>query len=706
MLLINLNTIYSLVVKRIILLLLIASYQIVSPQYSLANSFNQLKTSVNIDTSDSNKSIKDKEINHYIDSLIQKLETESVDSIKLKLYNKIANHYYAKEPAKSIPYDIAAIELAKKLNNKNYLRTFYNRLGLSYYYISNINSAVKLFFESLRLMEEANDSIGISSLLNNIGLAYLSGECFEKAIEYFSAAQAIHIKLNNLDELWISYVNIGIAYTELKRYDDALKSYLLAMENLERLNEEKDDRYAFITGEIGRLNLKLDKFDEAETNFLEALFYNRKARSTYREAEILDHLCVINIKTNKLSKAYEFAKESMNKAKEAGAINVLHNCYSNLSEIEELRGNYKLSLEYYKESSIIGDSLASRKNMDNIYQMQEKFLIEKQEAKDKLFRNEIELNKAKVQKRNVLIFSFTVILVLMIFLAILLFMNIEKSKRNNKILIKQHEISSIYNEELMAKQEVIEYKAKELEVKNKDLVNLNIQKDKFYSIISHDLRGSIGAIGGISNLLIDRFDILEESKKKKYITMISKSSESTMDLLKNLLEWSRSQQDNTVFNPETIDLYEMVSNVMYFTALISDKKGIETITQIKENTLAFGDKGMIFTIFRNLIINAIKFTPVGGKIIVSAENKGDEYVIHVKDFGVGMSVDDKARLFNEGEVYSTLGTENESGTGLGLKLCKEFIEKHNQEIGVISTLDQGSDFWFTLEKADVKELKV
>lgn len=395
---IRLKTLYSISLKRSIILLLLGFSQIIFPQYTLAKSFNHINHNVDIDSLDIYKTIEDRENNHYIDSLIQKLESESVDSLKLKLYNKIGNFYYAKEPAKSIPYDLAAIELAKKTGNKNYLRTFYNRLGLSYYYMSNINSAVKLFFESLRLMEEVNDSIGISSLLNNIGLAYLSGECFEKAIEYFSASQEIHNKLNNLDELWVSYVNIGIAYTELKQYDDALKSYLLAMENLERLNEEKDDRYAFITGEIGRLNLKFDKFEEAEKHCLEALFYNRKARSTYREAEVLNNLCVIYIKTNKLSKAHSFAKESMNKAKEAGAINVIHNCYSNLSEIEELRGNYKLSLEYYKESKLIGDSLASQKNMDNIYQMQEKFLIEKQEAKDKLLRNEIELNKAKVQK--------------------------------------------------------------------------------------------------------------------------------------------------------------------------------------------------------------------------------------------------------------------------------------------------------------------
>lgn len=698
-----LNTLYSIFVMRSILILLLVSSQIIFPIYSSANNLNPIDPDVKIDSLDIEESIKDKENNHYIDSLILKLETESVDSIKLKLYNKIGNYYYSKEPAKSIPYDIEAIELAKKTNNKKYLRTLYNRLGLSYYYTSNINSAVKLFFESLRLMEEVNDSIGISSLLNNIGLAYLSGECYDKAIDYFTASKAIHTKLNNLSEVWISYVNIGIAYSELKRYDDALKSYLLAMENLERLNEEKDDRYAFITGEIGRLNLKLNKFDEAETNCLEALFYNRKARSTYREAETLNNLCVIYIKTNKLSKAHIFAIEAMNKAKEAGAITVLHNCYDNLSEIEELRGNYKLSLEYYKESTNIGDSLASRKNMDNIYQMQEKFLIEKQEAKDKLLRNEIELNKAKVQKRNVLIFSFIAILILMIFLAVLLFKNIEKSKKNNKILSKQHEIISIFNEELMEKQEVIEHKAKELEEKNKDLVVLNTQKDKFYSIISHDLRGSVGAIDGFSTLLIDRYDILEENKKKKYATMISDAAKSTMDLLKNLLEWSRSQQDNTVFNPETIDLQEMVSNVMYFTAPISDKKGIEIITQIKENTLAFGDKGMIFTIFRNLIINAIKFTPLEGKIIVSAENKGDKYKIHVKDFGVGISENAKSRLFNKGEIYTTLGTENESGTGLGLKLCKEFIEKHNQEIGIISSIGKGSDFWFTLENADEKE---
>jgi len=228
------------------------------------------------------------------------------------------------------------------------------------------------------------------------------------------------------------------------------------------------------------------------------------------------------------------------------------------------------------------------------------------------------------------------------------------------------------------------------------LRELNATKDKFFSIIAHDLKNPFNSIMGFCDLLIEKIDDQDYKGIEEFAEIIQKSSHHAMNLLMNLLEWSRSQTGSMDFSPKRIDIVELiyeVSDLLNYSAL---KKSINISKELPQNATVLADKAMISTILRNLISNAIKFTNQGGKIIISAEQKQDELLVTINDNGVGIKKADFEKLFRIDESYSTKGTQNEQGTGIGLILCKEFISKHNGKIWIESELGKGSTFYFTI----------
>jgi signal transduction histidine kinase len=238
-------------------------------------------------------------------------------------------------------------------------------------------------------------------------------------------------------------------------------------------------------------------------------------------------------------------------------------------------------------------------------------------------------------------------------------------------------------------------KAEESEIQ---LGELNATKDKFFSIIAHDLKSPFNSMLGFSEILNENFDEYDTQKQKKFISLIYQELQGTYKLLENLLYWSRSQRGTIDFKPKKLNLYLLVSETTELLIQLAKNKSINLINQIPKNINVEADRDMLLTIIRNLISNAIKFTPKGGEISMKAtQTKDDKFVqILVTDNGVGISKETQSKLFDIGENTSTKGTENESGTGLGLILCKEFVEKHGGKIWVESELGKGSNFKFTL----------
>ena len=230
------------------------------------------------------------------------------------------------------------------------------------------------------------------------------------------------------------------------------------------------------------------------------------------------------------------------------------------------------------------------------------------------------------------------------------------------------------------------------------LRELNSTKDKFFSIIAHDLKSPFNGIIGLSEILSEQVKEKDYEGIDTYAGIINSSSKHAMELLSNLMEWSRSQTGRIEFNPEKLDLVNMIQGIMELLRNSSEEKAIGVSLNAPLRLDLYADKAMIETVLRNLISNAIKFTPFNGKVIIALEEKVNEYLLSVTDSGVGIDKGNFEKLFRIDRSYSTLGTNNEKGTGLGLILCKEFVEKHNGKVGLESELGVGSRFYFTLPK--------
>jgi PAS domain S-box-containing protein len=228
------------------------------------------------------------------------------------------------------------------------------------------------------------------------------------------------------------------------------------------------------------------------------------------------------------------------------------------------------------------------------------------------------------------------------------------------------------------------------------LKELNSTKDKFFSIIAHDLKGPFNAILGFSELLSESYDDFNEEEKKRFIHNIKNAADSTFKLLENLLDWSRLQTGKINPVPEMIDLSLLTLENISVLKSMADNKQIKLNSSIEFNTRAYADANMVHTVLRNLVSNAIKFTPPGGEVKITAVENKKMAELCISDNGIGISEDRKGLLFQIDEKLSTSGTANETGTGLGLLLCKEMIERQGGHIWVESKEGKGSSFYFTL----------
>lgn len=240
-----------------------------------------------------------------------------------------------------------------------------------------------------------------------------------------------------------------------------------------------------------------------------------------------------------------------------------------------------------------------------------------------------------------------------------------------------------------------------LQEREKELKKLNATKDKFFSIIAHDLKNPLNALNGFASLLKEEYDEYSEEERKEIIQNIILSTENMSKLLQNLLEWSRSQMGRLSFNPEVFELQELIKeNASLLNAQAAGKHIALKHESSGQSEKVFADKKMISTVLRNLISNAIKFTYPNGNVRIKTSRQNAYYKVEIEDDGTGMTQEEIDKIFDIGEKYKKSGTSNEKGTGLGLNLVMEFVEKNGGTLDVTSELDKGSNFAFTIPSAD------
>ena len=655
-----------------------------------------------------------------ITSLKKQLHTKIADTSKVSLNLEIADLFFSTNVDSSFYYKNKALELANKVSSKKHIANslfsmaihynltndfasaietykesllifeqlddqaniarVYRNIGYCYIEIYGEDKALESYLKALTIYEKLNDKMGVAGIYSGIGDLYYNEENYEFANKYFNDALSICVELNDEEGIANCYTNIGNATTDSGDYENGLELYRKSIE----IQKSASDSYgvAINYNNLGDSYTKLKEFDKAKDYLLKALALSRDLDKVILEAVILLNISDVENQLKNYSSAIKYANKSLKISKSIGSLEYERENLEILGTAYEGLGKIDKAFYFHKKYEKIKDSFIE---IDKTKKVQLFHALNKLESSK--FEIEELANKNKItqlkydNERKFIYFLIISIVLFSFFVVILISQQTAKKNAYNLLEYKNHLISKMN---------------KEIQVQRDDLKQLNKTKDTFFSIIAHDLKNPFNSIKGFSELMIENSDEYNEEKRLKFLKIIKGSTSKASSLLNNLLIWANSQSGNLDFNPQEFELMQKVSDVISLLEVQSVNKNIHIYNKTKNNICVFADKNMLETVLRNLISNAIKFTDIKGEVQIYSITNSEFVEITVKDNGVGIAQSDIDNLFSIEVKNSSMGTANEEGTGLGLILCKDFVEKHGGKLWVDSTINKGSEFKFTL----------
>jgi signal transduction histidine kinase len=431
--------------------------------------------------------------------------------------------------------------------------------------------------------------------------------------------------------------------------------------------------------DIGSIYLQQEKYDRALDYFFDSLKINEEIGNIPGIAGSYQAIgkCYSIIGENQ--KAIRYLERALATAKSTETLELTRDAAEVLSktyaEQKQFSKAYPILVLFKKTS----DALRNDQHVRKITQLEMKNEFDKQQKQQQLEQQKKDLEQAAKMRRQILLrWAFFAAFILVSLLAAAIFRSFRIKQKANRLLAKQQ---------------------KKIEAQRDQLHELNVTKDKFFSIIGHDLRNPFSALIGLTKLLVTEFENFPKDQIKELLESIYKSSENTYNLLGNLLEWARSQTGKIQWNPEDVELNQVARSAVELLSRNAHQKNIRLQNEINGKTMVTVDKNMLHTVFRNLISNAIKFTPDEGVVTICSQETDNFIETRVSDTGVGIAEKDIEKLFRIDTHFSRSGTKDEQGTGLGLILCKEFLIKNGGNIWAESQEGKGSSFIFTLPTA-------
>ena len=558
---------------------------------------------------------------------------------------------------------------------KNKLEATSN-LGVNYYYTGNYEKALQYFLESLRLSEILGDSSSINSLNNNIGIIYNFLKDSEKALAYYKKVIKGQRSTGDYEGLHGTYLNIGNVFYQEGDIDRAFEYYHKCFLIADSIGNKISTATALtnmgiVYADRGKLSIAIDYYKRAYSIYEKSNFTFGMANSTLNLADAF-------LKKNNLQSSKKYLQETIALSTKIGAKHILSDTYQTYSQYYKEAGNLEKAYSMLEKHIAMKDSILNETSSRNMIEMQSRYEIEKQTDQNALLRQKNQLQALRLEKERNFRKSFAVILILFVALMIALTWAYITKRKTNRIM---------------------QEKNKHIQEQNKNLHTINTTKNKFISILAHDLKNPFHAMLALASLLHENFPDLNEVERKEYIADLHNTLINTYQLLENLLNWSKSQSGLIKWMPEEIDLEQIIEESVAILMAEAENKDISIQLHASQNRMVYADKNMLQTVIRNLLHNAIKFSFRQGVIEISNYEEEDYYTVTVKDSGIGIDEDNMERLFNIENKYKTRGTEGEESSGLGLLLCKEFVEKNGGEIKVQSTPGNGSTFYFTIPKA-------
>lgn len=575
---------------------------------------------------------------------------------------------------KAIAYYKNAIIMADSIGDVDGKIGIMNSLANEYSYLGNYEKALSTFLIGLDLAKEHDLKVSQSILNENIASLYTSQKEYDQALEFYNEVKKINKEIG--DEVIIAETlsNLAEVYSDIGDYDLAMFNINKSISTFEK--QEIYDWLAFAYSVKGEIYLKQHKYKWALYWYDQSNLLHEDLEDDRSRIDLLNGISAAFLGLREDDTSQQYALEAFELSSRIKSLEGQRACSETLYKIYKNKFAFEEALKYHEIFLKLTDSLYKDENKRSLMLLKTKL----KHDKDKQLL--IAQNEKELAKQRNFVTATVMILLVLLATSIPLYFNQKKLKR-------------LYKE--------LKENTANLQASQSELNAINRTKDKLFSIIGHDLRGPIGALQGLLKLMVSG-EVAKEDYTK-FLPKLKGDVDHILFTLNNLLSWGYSQMNGNSVKPKTISLNKLVESSTNLLAEMAGNKSIKIADELPEDCYVLADKNQLDVVIRNLISNAIKFTPENGLIVLDAQELEEHWKIEIRDTGIGMDEKTKSKLFRENASITTYGTNNEKGTGLGLTLCREMVEKNKGEIWVESELQKGSSFYFTVPKVVKKYRK-
>jgi len=611
------------------------------------------------------------------DTLLQLLKKENLsDTTLINTNNIISRNLAFVDPIRSLNYAQQALELALKIKYKKGTADAYRNLGSVYSYFGSFYLTVDNLQKSQSLYEELKDSSGIANCYMSLGHAYRKLNNISKEIYYHKQSFEIHSRLGNPERIGVAAHNLGESYFNNHELQKATDLTLVAI----RINDSIKNIQVLSScyKVMGKILLAEKKPDDAAVYLNKILVIHDSLKENSQKIATIEayiNMAAVYKQKGITEKEIYYLHEATEYVKENQLGAYIKNIYLELISLYLKRNQKQEAIEHVNEYKSLSETLALQESEDKNKLVAGFTKLYEVEKENNLLEIENHYQEERVkQKNNIIILVISIALIIAILL-LLLYRIVKQLKSSNR--------------ELVAKREIIEKQ-------NEDLAVLNHTKDKFFGIVSHDLKAPLNSVLSFADLLIGSVDTLSKEQLLELSRELKLSIESSRKLTNDLITWSHLQMKEQTVTPETFSAVEITDEVFDIYGETARKKNISLKKQHNGNLIIYADRNHYSFVIRNIINNAIKFTANGGSITVTGTQGADTVTISIADTGIGMNEQMQQSLFHLKTNMSKPGTDGETGTGLGLILLYEFVKLNAGSIDVQSTVGKGTVFSVTM----------
>ena len=620
------------------------------------------------------------------DSLVMELRKTQDPAVKASIYYNLAKMFYGSDQDLAIAYADSSLTFGEQANVPKMQANAINIKAVCYLIKSDFETSMKYNLEALKIRETIQDTVGlIDSNLNLGNVLYRSGKSRE-AVERYKKALIYAKMANNQRGLSLLYNNIGSYFrdrwksTSVSSDLDSAKFYL--SKSLEIKTSLKDSRAMINT------LLQLSELAQADKNFMLAESYLNRGLEVSKGVEdgelrisLLTHLTEFNLEVGDKAQALTYAQGAYEIAENMESTYMISHTSGFVSRAHEALGNYKQALEFNKKKLEAEELLNNETNRKIREDLLIEYESEKKELENQRLLEEQRFLDLSIQRKNELLIGAGIILFGLIGIGFL------QRKKNLDLANTQQELKTALSQ-LTEKNEEIEQQSLMLIESNNALKASNMTRERLLSVVSHDLKTPLNSL----KMLLDFWGkkVFTQEEIEMIIPKISEQTHTVQGLLENLLQWAQTQMEYSKLQFTEINLRSLAEESVMLAKPEAEGKKLKIVNEIPEDVTIYTDRDRLDFIIRNLISNAMKFTPAEGQIQITYDSVG-KGVIHVADNGVGMSKARLASLFSQ-EMGPSKGTEGEKGSGVGLLLCKEFAESLGAKLEVVSEVKKGSTF--------------